>query len=119
MAEPARQSPVLSAADNQPQSMERDFDFVKRPSQDFFCPVSLELLLEPQQTSCCGHHLSLEVSTRLHREGKACPMCNAEQWSAVLDKYHRRRVHEVRVRCWHKDNGCDWAGEVNEIETTR
>ena len=93
--------------------MERDFDFVERPSQDFFCPVSLELLLEPQLTSCCGHHLSLEVTTRLHREGKACPMCNAEQWSAMLDKYHRRKVHEVCVRCWHKDNGCDWVGEVN------
>ena len=106
----------LSAADNQPRSMERDFNFVERPSQDFFCPVSLELLLEPQLTSCYGHHLSLEVTTRLHREGKACPMCNAEQWSAMLDKYHRRRVHEVRVCCWHKDLGCDWVGEVNELK---
>ena len=103
--------------DDPTSSMEpRDFDFVEWPSQDFFCPVSLELLLEPQQTSCCGDHLSLEASTRLHREGKACPMCNAEQWSAVLDKYHRRRVHEVRVRCWHKDNGCDWVGEVSRLK---
>ena len=106
----------LSMADNQPRSMKRDFDFVERPSQDFFCPVSLELLLEPQLTSCCGHHLSLEASARLHREGKACPMCNAEQWSAMLDKYHRRKVHEVRVRCWHKDFGCDWVGEVNGLK---
>ena len=43
-------------------------------------------------------------------------MYNAEQWSAMLDKYHRCRVHEVRVRCWHKDNGCDWVGEVNELK---
>ena len=33
----------------------------------------------------------------------------------MLDKYHRRRVHEVRVRCWYKDNGCEWVGEVNEL----
>ena len=26
---------------------------------------------------------------------------------------HRRRVHEVRVRCSHKENGCDWVGEIN------
>ena len=97
-------------------SMERDFIFVERPSHDFFCPVSLELLLEPQLTSCCGHHLSLEAATRLQSEGKACPMCNGEQWSAVLDKYHRRKVHEVRVRCWHKDNGCAWVGEVNDLK---
>ena len=31
----------------------------------------------------------------------------------MLDKYHRRRVHEVRVRCRHKEFGCDWVGEVN------
>ena len=40
-------------------------------------------------------------------------MCGGEQWSATLDKYHRRKVHEVRVRCAHKENGCDWVGEIN------
>ena len=107
---------VPSTPDNQPRSMERDFIFVERPSEDFFCPVSLELLLEPQLTSCCGHHLSLEAATRLQREGKPCPMCNGEQWSAMLDKYHRRRVREVRVRCWHTGSGCAWVGEVNDLK---
>ena len=106
---------VPSATNNQPRSMERDYDFVVRPSQDFFCPVSLELLLEPQQLSCCGNHLSREAATRLQREGKACPMCNRQEWNVVLDKYHRRKVREVRVRCPHKDIGCDWVGEVNEL----
>ena len=105
-----------SAADDQPRSLGKDFDFVERPSEDFFCPVSLELLIEPQLTSCCGHHLSLEAATRLQREGKPCPMCNGEEWSGMLDKYHRRKVHEVRVRCWHKENGCEWVGEVNELK---
>ena len=115
--QPVDQTPSTADIFKQLRSMERDFDYVERPSEDFFCPVSLELLLEPQLTSCCGHHLSLEAATRLQREGKACPLCNGEQWSAVLDKYHRRKVHEVRVRCWHTDNGCAWVGEVNAIFT--
>ena len=41
-------------------------------------------------------------------------MCNVEQWSAMLDKYHRRKVHDVRVRCWHKDYGCEWVGDVTQ-----
>ena len=110
---PVQQAP--STAENQPRSLETDFDFVEQPSQDFFCPVSLELLLEPQLTSCCGHHMSLEAATRLQREGKPCPMCNGEGWNAVLDKYHRRKVHEVRVRCRFQDSGCEWVGEVNEF----
>ena len=114
--EPPRVDQVPSTGDEQPRSMERDFDYVERPLEDFFCPVSLELLLEPQLTSCCGHHLSLESATRLQREGKACPLCNGEQWSVMLDKYHRRKVHEVRVRCWHTDNGCAWVGEVNDLK---
>ena len=95
---------------------QKDFDFVERPSQDFFCPVSFELLLEPQLTSCCGNHLSIEAATRLHREGRACPMCNGEQWQCMLDKNHRRKVHQVRVHCWHKDNGCGWVGEINGVK---
>ena len=114
--QPVDQTPSTADIFKQLRSMERDFDYVERPSEDFFCPVSLELLLEPQLTSCCGHHLSLEAATRLQREGKACPLCNGKQWSIMLDKYHRRKVHEVRVRCWHTDNGCAWVGEVNDLK---
>ena len=108
---------IPSDKDNQPRSADQgDYDFVEQPSQDFFCPVTFELLLEPQLTSCCGHHLSLEASTRLQREGKACALCNETGWSMMLDKFYRRRVHELRVRCPHRGSGCDWVGEVNGVE---
>lgn len=95
---------------------QKEFDFIELPPQDYFCPVSFDLLLEPQQTKCCGNHLSLEVTTRLQKEGKPCPMCNSEEWSADLDKYHSRKVHQVRVRCWYKENGCGWEGDINEFK---
>ena len=34
----------------------------------------------------------------------------------MLDKFHRRKVHELRVRCPHRGSGCDWVGEVNGVE---
>ena len=108
---------IPSDKDNQPRPADqRDYNFVEQPSQDFFCPVTLELLLEPQLTSCCGHHLSLEASSRLRREGKACPLCSETGWSTMLDKFHRRKVHELRVRCPYRGSGCDWVGEVNSVE---
>ena len=91
---------VVPAPKDQPPFPEKEFDFEERPSQDFFCPVSLELLLEPQQTSCCGNHLSLEVATRLRREaGKACPVCNGEQWSAMPDTLLLK--FSFGMRCLH------------------
>ena len=113
--EPSEDEPATPTVLNPPHSVERDFDFVEKPPQDLFCPVSLDFLLEPQLTFCCGHHLSLEAANRLQREGKPCPMCNSEEWSAVLDKYHRRKAHEVRVRCWYAEDGCEWVGEVNAL----
>ena len=109
---------IPSDKDSQPRSADqRDYDFVERPSQDFFCPVTLELLLEPQLTSCCGHHLSLEASSRLQREGKACPLCNETGWSSVGQiPPPQSPCHELRVRCPHRGSGCDWVGEVNGVE---
>ena len=53
---------------------ELEHDFVEEPAREFYCAVSLELLREPQQTDCCGHHLSLEVARE--RESLA-PCANA------------------------------------------
>lgn len=91
-----------------------EYDFVDKPPTDFFCAVSLELLLDPQQTDCCGHHFTREVAERL--KGKPCPMCKKEKMTTHADLYHKRRVTEVQVRCLHKENGkCDWTGEVGSL----
>ena len=95
---------------------EQEYDFVEEPAREFFCAVSLELLREPQQTDCCGHHLSVEVAQRLQGEGKPCPMCQHPHFIARPDKFHRRKVHQLTVRCQHKKNGCDWVGELGNLE---
>ena len=94
---------------------EADFDFVNRPAQDFFCPVTFELLLNPQQTQCCGHHISETAAKVLKQENKPCPICKAAEIDTVLDKYHQRRVRQVQVRCPHAASGCEWVGEVGEL----
>ena len=88
----------------------QEYDFVEPPPIDFFCPVTLELLVNPQQTTCCGNHLSLEAATKLQGEEKACPVCNEQNFGTVPDKHYRRRVLELQARCPHA--GCDWIGEV-------
>ena len=97
-------------------SDQKEFDFIERPSEDFFCPVTLELLLDPHQTKCCGNHLSEKVVLRLQRDGKPCPMCKNPQLDTVPDKFHGRKVKAVRVRCPHKVNSCEWVGEVGGFQ---
>ena len=90
-------------------------DFIEQPSEDFHCPVTLEILTEPHQTLCCGNHLSQEAADRLKREGKPCPMCN-RSLNTVPDKFFKRQVNQLKVRCSKKASGCNWVGELGDLE---
>ena len=91
---------------------QEEFDFVEPPAEDFFCPVTFELLLNPHQTTCCGHHLSAKAVDRLQREGKPCPMCKETALVTTSDKYFKRKASAILIRCPHKASGCEWVGEV-------
>ena len=93
-----------------------NYDFVEEPAKEFFCAVTLELLVEPQQTDCCGHHFSAEVARRLLGEGKACPMCQQPRFTTHPDKFHGRKIRQLIVRCPNKKSGCGWEGELGDVE---
>ena len=136
--EPTPQPPkVIDTPDPEPESKERgtpdealphppletssstvmEFDFVQRPPEDYFCPVTFELLLTPHLTACCGNYLSERAVKRLKQEGKPCPLCKEPELATMLDKRHVRRIREVRVRCPHTARGCEWVGEVGQLNS--
>ena len=92
-----------------------EYDFVIQPDQDFFCPVSLDVLVEPQQTSCCGQHISKQAVSLLMSQGKPCPLCKSETFTVHDDKYFLRKVKELKVRCPCKMSGCTWEGELGDL----
>ena len=93
---------------------EHEYDFIEQPPEEFFCPVTLAVLLEPYLTQCCGNHLSQEAYQRL--QGRPCPVCREGNLTAVKDKFHRRKVLSLKVRCPHKAEGCEWQGELRGLE---
>ena len=95
---------------------DEEHDFVEQPSRDFFCPVTFDVLLEPYLTECCGHHLSETAYQQLQAQEKPCPVCKEEPLRAMKDKYHKRRVSSLMVRCPHKAEGCEWEGELGSLE---
>ena len=114
-----QEQPPVTATQDPPsnnQGNEPEYDFVEQPDQDCFCPVSLELLTEPYLTSCCGHHISQQAVDRLIRERKPCPMCKEENFTAHMNKHFKRKtINTLKVRCPHKKNGCEWVGELGDL----
>ena len=97
--------------------MPPEYPFVEEPSQDFYCPVTFGLLLQPYRTSCCGQHLSEFAATRIQREGKTCPLCRASEWKTELNKDVQLKVQGLPVFCPHVDRGCEWKGKLRQFDT--
>ena len=81
-----------------------------------FCPVTFGVLRDPHQTTCCGNHISVTASARLQREGKPCPMCKEPNFTTHADKYFKRVVNGLKVRCLHKGSGCEWMGDLGSLD---
>ena len=57
-----------------------------------------------------------EVVSRLQREGKSCPLCNDPNFTVSNDKFFKRKANELKVRCPHKRSGCEWVGELGNLD---
>ena len=91
-------------------------DFVGKPSEEYFCPVTLELLTDPVETSCCGNNISRPTAERLQTEGKPCPLCQSVPLKSFIAKYFKRKVMELKVYCKNRSAGCEWKGELGKLD---
>ena len=67
-----------------------EYDFLEKPGNEYFCPVTFELLKDPRQTNfCCGNHLSRATAERLEAEGKPCPICKKAPLKTTEDLFFK------------------------------
>ena len=89
---------------------------MEEPSQEFYCPVTLGLLVQPHRTSCCRQPLSELAVVMIKEERGKCPVCRALQWETEMDEEFQHKVQALRVFCAHVDRGCQWKGIVREFD---
>lgn len=93
------------------------YEFVEKPSKDYFCPVTGEILKDPRQTSyCCGHHLSRRIAEQLEAKGEPCPLCRKTPLKTTKDPYFKRVVMNLEVYCRNKPQGCQWEGKLGGLD---
>ena len=94
-----------------------DYEFVEcpPPQVQYECPVCLQVLRDPQQTTCCGISFCKGCIDRVVKDGKPCPTCN-KAFSIFPNKGLKRTLGGFRVYCSNKDKGCEWVGELGDIE---
>ena len=93
-----------------------DYEFVAAPPRSLECPVCLLTLREPHVISCCGNHFCRPCIQRIQNDSKPCPLCNEPNFTTFLHKGVMREVNSLMVRCPQKELGCDWEGELGQLQ---
>ena len=88
---------------------------VKSFVERYLCPICQEILYEPVQTSC-GHLFCGKCLKRV--QSKNCPSCRAEfEEEPRRDKFHEREIRNLIVKCQNSSKGCEWEGELGNVES--
>ena len=101
-----------------PQPMPADeYDFVEEPPKKMICLVLKTVMLQPHQTTCCGLRLTAEAATRLQgMKQYSCPHCRETGFTSYPDIAFRREVRQLQVHCPNRRRGCEWVGELSDMD---
>ena len=93
-----------------------DYKFVDSPPDRLICKICHLTSLDPYLSVCCGHTF---CSSCLENAKKAnvfsCPFCRDEKFITFPNKQVDREIRSLHVMCINKEKGCEWQGELNDI----
>ena len=94
-----------------------DIEFVEQPPKavQIECPVCLQILREPYQAPCCGYSFCKLCIEKVKADNMPCPTCKEENFVTFYDKRLQRSLSELHVYCSHKQEGCEWKGELGQF----
>ena len=85
------------------------------------CPICLLVPRKPHMVTCCCHKFC-ESCIRQVNDGRGrvrrrpCPLCAAVTYSIVHEKDLERKLNSLKVHCSRQKDGCDWSGELGQLE---
>ena len=95
-----------------------DCVFVELPQENFQadCPICLLVLREPHQVTCCGKSFCRVCIEKVQALRNPCPTCNLHNFSVYPNKGLKCSLYAFRVKCSHEKEGCQWTGELGELD---
>ena len=103
----------------------KKYEFVETVPQDLLCQKCSQLASDPHQMKCC-HKLYCESclpkkSNRYHRNTsfQECSKGNHKQYESFPDGRSNARIQSLKIMCANNSDGCEWQGELRNLEEHR
>ena len=80
------------------------------------CAICRLILRDPHLTSCCGNNFCHTCSKRLQADHKPCPTCRKHDFKLYPNQSLGRSLKQLHVSCTHSEDGCEWIGELADLE---
>ena len=92
-------------------------EFMELPKESLQanCPQCQQIIRDPYQVTCCGNSFCHSCIERIKADNKPCPNCNSK-FSEFPDKRLQISVSLIQTRCSHQKDGCEWTGEVGQLD---
>lgn len=85
-------------------------------SGQFQCLICQNILQNPQCVSCCSSRFCKKCIEAVQlREEPTCPSCGSIFDIIGGDSALEQKLHTVHICCIHASLGCDWKGELAEL----
>ena len=99
-----------------------DYYFVDSIPDRVVCKICYLPSRDPYLTTCCGHvfcksclNNAKKAATTRGSITKGCPVCCDKKFVTFCNKQLDREVKGLHVMCTNKERGCQWQGELNDV----
>ena len=102
------------------------YELVDTPLDMLICKICHYPSREPHLSDCCGHtfcrsclkgyDVSIKHPLTKGANSGGCPICRSEEFKCVRNKQTERIIKSLKVFCTNRNEGCEWQGEINDID---
>ena len=107
---------LISSQDDKEEEKEEEPTFIEQPSDRLICLICHCVMKEPHIVTCCCNKMCRDCIQRVHLSGQPCPTCREPNFSIFLEKRLNSEILDLKVRCTHHRNGCEWVGELRDLK---
>ncbi len=109
----------MAASDPDKRTVGFDCEFVEPPPTEYIqteCPVCLQIMREPYQVTCCGKKFCKACIEHNRYTNEVCPTCKEKEYLNYPDIGMKQLLYALKVRCSHSKEGCEWTGELGQLD---